>query len=344
MTAETVQGRLRRFTEDLLVRRGALVDWPASSNGDGGVAVVPEDVAEVLGCGEDVSLCSRPDGEGLAVNLATDFLERVVPLVEAEPNTCPVRIESLYLKQSDMARPVADSFTWHNAKVDVRVSQPTRVEYHTWFFHAALSSEDRWEDVVALTLNSQSGAEIQIPDPLDWGGAETGGLSSEGKVTTFRKAALGALAQIDRRSIEFVARMESRLERDKRRLREFYGALVDEERRKRERSRGAGESPEDFEAKKRAVNLELRRKLAEMEERYAIHVELAPLCLIRTDLPALAVRCEVLRKKAARIHTLYWNSLTKSLEPICCSRCQASTFSVIFSDDTVDPLCPACGS
>ncbi len=102
------------------------------------------------------------------------------------------------------------------------------------------------------------------------------------------------------------------------------------------------DDPAQREAKAKAVQLELRRKLAELEERYTCHIDLKPLALVRINCPALAVQCHVLRRSAARIHTIYWNALNKDLEPLCCCRCGASTFSVAFSDDQVAAFCASC--
>ena len=72
------------------------------------------------------------------------------------------------------------------------------------------------------------------------------------------------------------------LERDRQRLREYYRALLREAEKKKPRG-GAQPDPEKIEAAKRAVELELRRKLAELDERYAIEATLRPLVLIRTE-------------------------------------------------------------
>jgi len=95
-------------------------------------------------------------------------------------------------------------------------------------------------------------------------------------------------------------------------------------------------------AKAKAVELELRRKLAELDERYACRLDLTPLALVRTDCPALAVRCHVLRRSAGRTIPVFWNALTKELEPLCCSRCGVSTFTLAFSDDTLAACCASC--
>jgi hypothetical protein len=98
-----VEDRLRAFTSRLLQRRGAEVDWPA---GGEGLALLPTEVAQTLRCLEVLPLA--PDGESpLPINLTSDFLDRVEPLVGAEPAVARRRIAEAYLKRADMTEPVA---------------------------------------------------------------------------------------------------------------------------------------------------------------------------------------------------------------------------------------------
>jgi hypothetical protein len=48
------------------------------------------------------------------------------------------------------------------------------------------------------------------------------------------------------------------------------------------------------------------------------------------------------RKQATRDYRIYWNSLTKTFEPLSCSRCRRATYSATFENDTVDLLCTPC--
>jgi hypothetical protein len=99
---------------------------------------------------------------------------------------------------------------------------------------------------------------------------------------------------------------------------------------------------EEHARKRRVVELELRRKLAELTDRYALRAELRPVALARVRLPALVVPIVIQRRQALRDYRLYWNSLTKKFEPLSCSRCRRGTFSATFANETVDLLCQAC--
>jgi len=341
----TLLPELREFTRTVLEQHGSLVEWDDAA--PEGLAVLAPDTAAALKAPETLRLAWQSGGDGLCVNLATDFLDRMAPLLESEPRTGCFRIPELYLKKAPMAEPVARAFTWQNAKVRVDGVEAQRVEYHTWYFLAAVDSDDRWEELLSVTINSSSGAEVAIPDPLHdgvMGLCELGeGLTAAAvaAVQTYPQAAHRAGVQLERQAGEFVGRLESRLERDRHRLREYYRALLSETKSSQHR---APEDPQQQAAKRRAVELELRRKLAELDERYALRVTLTPQALVRLDLSVLAVGCTVFRKKARRSHTLYWNPLIKALEPIACVLCGASLFSVSFTDNEVQPLCRDCAA
>ncbi|MFM9960073.1 MAG: hypothetical protein ACKV2Q_02480 [Planctomycetaceae bacterium] len=139
----------------------------------------------------------------------------------------------------------------------------------------------------------------------------------------------------------FLERIEERKKRDQKKLRDYYHALLRETRAGSKRAKIVP-TTEEKQTKERAVDLELRRKLSELDERYAMEAVVRPTILIRTLVPVLAIELTVQRKQATRQHVVFWNPLTKSFEPLSCSRCRASTVNVWFTNDTVEPLCRRC--
>jgi hypothetical protein len=335
-----IQEELREFATRILEHRGALVDWPVGA--DAGAAIVPEEVAAAVGIDDDtIRLTSQPGNAGWCVSLGTDFLETAGRLLEAEPRTGTFGASQLYLKRGSLEEAIGRAFAWLNARVVVFDTRATYVEYHTWWFQASLTSEDRWETRLVVTLNSATGAEIELPDPLALWELEPRQATGRKPPSTYPRAVARTLPRVKVAAEDFFRRMDGRIERDRRRLREYYGALLREADHKKPRG-GASPDPEKIAERKRAVELELRRKLAELDERYAIDGLLQPLVLIRTELPALAVDLSVQRKRASKRHTVYWNPLVRALEPMCCGRCGNGVFSVAFTDDEVEPRCADC--
>lgn len=336
--SDAVQEDLRGFVAQLIEQSGGLVDWPAGS--DRGQAILTPELARRQGVGEMLTLSSRPGGEGLFVSLGSDFLDAAEQWLQDVPRVGSFQVAEAYLKRGDLGEAVAREFTWLNAKVRVVDSQPTRIEYHTWWFHALLASEDRWESRLAVTVNAASAVEVEFPDPLGlWELASRAGES--GDASSYDTAVAAVQRRVPSQAAAFLARMDARLERDRKRLNDYYNALRRDAKQKHQRNRSADVSHEADDAD-RAVTLELRRKLTELEERYAIDATFRPLIVIRTELPAIQVRLAVQRKQARREHVVYWNPLTKAFDPIRCSQCGQGIYSMAFTNDLVDAICTGC--
>ncbi len=340
MTQPSIQEDMRGFAVRVFEQAGGLVDWPHADQP--GTAVVNADVSALVQADETFTLDTQAVSEGLCVSLASDFLDVAGHVLDAKvPRVAGLTAPDRYLKRGDMQQAIDGVFTWHNARVRVLESRPVEVEYHTWWFFGTLRSDESWEHRLELTLNAESLSEVEIPNPLAMPDLQAHPDLTPVVPGTFDRASSLAKLHLIQKSAAFIGRMESRLDRDRRRLNSYYAALLrDTGSKKRRVSLPA--DPAEQQAKRRAVQLELRRKLVELEERYAMDALLQPLTLIRTQLPALAIDLTVRRKQAERIHTAYWNSLSKQFEPMLCSRCHRSSQSIAFTNDDVDVLCSNC--
>lgn len=334
-----VQEQLRDFATTLLERRGALVDWPQDSGA--GTTLLPADVAAIVGARAEVTpLGPEVAGNGLSVNLAGDFLEWAGRLLETEPRVGAFRVRDIYLKRKDITEAVGRAFTWLNAKVKVQEARETSIEYQTWWFHGCLVSDDRWETRFSFSLNAASGVEVEIPDPLGLWELEPQRGAAPAEMNCPRAAAV-ARRRLLSAAAAFLERMDSRLQRDRQRLRDYYQALLREMEKKQGRGH-AQPDPEKSAAARQAVSLELRRKLSELDDRYAMEAVLRPIVLVRTETPVLAVDLAVFRKQSHKQHTVYWNPLRKQFEPFRCGSCGDGTFAVAFTNEDVEPQCSAC--
>ena len=335
-----LEERLREFARTLLERHGAVVDWP--ENGPG-LALLPKDVAKALRVGEEAGLTTAalPGGAGgnmLSANLATDFMERVEPLIGTYPTAAALRLEGLYLKKSAMDEPVARFFGFPNARVRVAGALPVRLAYHCWYFSAVVDSEDRWEDLVAVQVNAASGARVEFADPLTMVDALPAAAPFAGPAPDLEGARKKAAWAAALRASPFLTRLEARLERDRRRIREYYEALLEEASPARART---AVDPAKLEEKRRAVDVELQRRLMELEERYALRLRLDPVALVELEMPALEVELEVSRRPERGSVRVYWNPLRKELEPLACAGCGAN-ITVVRFDEELRPLCTGC--
>lgn len=342
MSTTALAHELQAFAVELFERSGGVAEWPEQA--DAGSVVMPGAVAAAAQLpGAEFALTSSAAPGALQVGLAGEFLDVAARVLEATvPRDGAFCIPDRYLTSRDLSEKITRTFGWQNARATYGAAEPTMVEYQLWTLQGSLRSEDVWEGVFSFAINAESQAIVPLPDvfhePDLRGDAPAGTLAGPG---TYATAIAEARRRLIESSAEFTHRLEQRLVRDRKRLEEYYRALTREADGSKRRTTVAL-SQEEVAAKKRAVSLELRRKLAELEETYALQAVVRPVALARVRQPALAVPIEIQRKQARRSYRLYWNSLLKALEPLACSRCRRATYSATFTNDTVDLLCASC--
>jgi hypothetical protein len=341
MATTALDRELRTFTIELFEHSGGVADWPAAL-ASGSVVVPPEVAGAAHLPGEEFSLGETATPGALQVSLAGEFLDTAARVLDvAVPRDGSFCIPERYLTSRDLTEKILHTFAWQNARARYSTAEPALVEYHLWTLLGSLRSEDVWEALFHIAVNAESQAVVELPDVFREPDLHGEGASEGADPMTYATAIAEGKRRLMKASAEFVHRIEQRLERDRKRLQDYYRALAREAEGPKRRA-AAAPSPDEIAAKKRVVELELRRKLTELKDRYALRAELRPVALARVRLPALAVPIVIQRKQALRDYRLYWNSLSKKLEPLSCSRCRRGTFSATFTNETVDLLCQAC--
>lgn len=337
-----IQSELQDFTRDLLTATGGLVEWPEGE--PLGEAMVTAEVAQLLQTrSESFALTVPPVSGGLSISLGGEFLDLATKLLEAKiPRLACFEFIERQPKKGDFEKMVEDAFSWNNVRIKFKQAMPASTEYHIWHFYGTLKADDVWEGLMTVCVNSRTLVPVNLPTIEHEVGLKPMAMAKD-KVWQRTVKLAGELAQ-EKLLIEgeaFLLRTEQRRKRDHKRLRDYYGALRKEAGAVNKRTKLAPD-PEDVANKERAVELELRRKLAEMDERYAIQGALTPLTLERLFLPTVAIDIAVQRKQAIQDYTIHWNPLLKSVEPLVCHRCRRGTYSPSFTNDTVLPCCPRC--
>lgn len=341
---------VRRFTLQLLERAGGTADWPDGA--ERGEALVPAEIAAAAPLpGESFPLTEDPLARGLACGLAGDFLEITGGVLDfAIAREGLFEISDRYLTRRDLEERLRTTFTWPNARVRYQEAEPTPTEYHLWTWHAALRSEDVWESLFFASFNAANRVQVDLPDVFHEPDVRGGGDGITSAMTmprsvdppeSYAVAVATMRGKLKQATREFVLRIEQRLDRDRKRIQDYYEAL-DREARSTKRRGAVAPTPESIAAKKEAVELELRRKLGELIDQYEIRATLRPLTLARVLLPTLVIPTIVQRKQAQRAYKLFWNSLTRKLEPLACSRCFVPTYSPSCANHSVDLLCTEC--
>jgi hypothetical protein len=129
--------------------------------------------------------------------------------------------------------------------------------------------------------------------------------------------------------------------RDEERLKTYYGTMGQEIQNRMRSRRLEGEDKDRELARFAATNQELDRKLADLQERYALKVEASLYSVLVIELPTVHLECELVRKQIKRTITAVWNPFTKVIEPLCCERTGASVEEFYLDDSAAQIIAPA---
>lgn len=328
--------RLRTFAAGVLTHAGGVVEWPDES--PAGEVLLPAELAVTWGCDDHVRLATGQADGDLRLDLAGDTLERLQALADAAPWTAAARTAERVPRKLDAAALVDRSVDIANARVRLTNVSAGLSEYHLWHIGVQLAGEESWEDVIPVAVHAASGRAVRLDLPPE---AELMSWSPVMDPADTRTAAIRTAATIgEGRAAAFVARLAQRRERDRLRLRDYYGALLAPARRA---SRGAPPPTlAEVDARREPVKRELARKLEEVDERSRLRCRLQPVARLRLELPIWSLTITVQRRTAVRTIRTSWNHLAGGLEPLACDACGATGLRFGADDGDVALRCPGC--
>ncbi len=342
MSGETqLMQRVQQFAIKLVENSGGIVEW--SPDSDQGMGIVPAAVAECLGQSSEIfALSPNLDAGGLALTIGGSFLENAGrTLKQFIPAAGLFTFPDMPVRKSDFQQSVDSCFGWQNARARVTQVNIVPLAYHSWWFQVTLRTEDAWESVLSTTINVQSSLPVELGNAIEllpYANCRPGLVSAELSIAAaVRSVEVLALKQ----SASFLTRMDQRLQADRRRLRDYYNAMLRESTQSNRRTKQAP-TPTELEDRQRIVKLELQRKLSELDERFSISGDLRPIAVAELRIPSAVIELEVQRRSAKRIFHLYWNGSFRRLEPLECSQCHTGAFNFWFTNEGVEPICATC--
>jgi len=344
---------LAAFTTQVLEHWGALVE----AKGNAIEALLPEAVATRLQVPEEVRFrFAAANGTGTEeatdaqlVTYGSPVLEKIVAGLAAHGSVAVVALQGLYLKQVTPGPDIEQMFPPLNARGKCVKVEPTMVPYGIFNFRYTAVSDEKTEGIVAVAVNARSLAEV-APVAHRWREAEWQERSVHEVLSTishplpqlYRRAKSVAQRQIRRVLQDFHQSRERRLERDRQRLEAYYLGIAQEIRGRLQKKGLGGTEAEREEGKARAAERELLLKVHELQDKYAVRVQVATISVLWVLLPVLHATMAYQRRQAVREVPVFWNPLLKEWEAVACEGCRENTFAVSLCDDKQHLSCAVC--
>jgi hypothetical protein len=350
---------LKSFLEQLLARHGALVDEVGE---DALEVLFPPELARQLGVGE-LERFSFPDvSQGTAsptpmfgqerpttrvVSYQSELLETLGGLLVGRVAVAAAALaEPLPVKRLALERDIERAITLQNAVLRAQEQAEAIVPYLIFHFkYTALSDEQR-EGMISLAINErtlnvveglselapQLPVTTQLPD----------GVPEVDFEQVSRRAHRAAQSLIQDVLADFIKSMNRRFTRDWQRVTEYYRSIQQEIETTVKKKGLPAESLERDRSRLRATEIELERKIRDLQTKYDLTVRIEAVAVLRLFLPVMLVSLTAMRRKWMVPIELAWNPLLRELERVACVGCFRPSRKIFICDDQHHTVCPEC--
>ena len=317
--------------------------------------LAPPELCRRLGTPEYFRLVvgAAPDKTGdsgtnaVPLHYGSPLLEKMISVAGATATVVKCSINIPYLKREGFDKLIDGQFTFHGAKGNVASADEDVCPYVLLTIRYVAQSDEQKEGLMELAFNGRTGALVEdfhkgFETAERSFRVDTGDSGPEGDMaaaaTWVKRYGPGMISE---RIREFKQRMERRFQRDAESLHAYYTGLQQEMEDSLQRP---GLSPQSIRDRREKIALlpqEHERKKHDLLNKYSIRVTLYLCGVVHTATPCVKIRYQLSIGKKRKALPLYYNPLTKSMEPLVCRCCSGSTYSVAFSDN-LDELCPNC--
>lgn len=286
-------------------------------------AVLPPKAAKLLDVPESVTFtttASEPNCQFLSYN--SEIFQRCETLLGEEGSLASFAVEYQgYLKQSGFDKLVTETLCPQNGLLRVGKATPVWTPYCLFNIAYIAEADEKRLGLVSFWLNGVTGvAGVDVGDALLWKSDRTR-VPQDGQLRSdwlWGLAQQVAQSQIEQEIAIWHSSLERKLNRDERRIQEYYETIISEIRGKCQKKKLEGEALTKELSRIEATESELKRKLTDLRHRYALTLTAQVHSLLVVWLQTVTIECELLRKKGKRTVLAVYNPYTRLVEPLRC--------------------------
>ncbi len=334
---------LATFTADLLSESGALVE-PHDHSLE---ALLPADASRLLKAPEHVKLSFSREEEGIPVSFDSDFFKKMARLLGDRGKFSAISLPASPLRPEKLEDRLDEKVILHNAVFHLEGKEQKRISYLLAYFKYTARSDDRQEGIVASLINEFNVSVRRPPSELlefmannaeePLGEAER---ENEDKVL---RALLRAQREIVKEALQdFLLSLERRLNRDIRRVHDYYQTLMREHRQVLEKKASTTEEKENIHSRIEAIERELKDKVQDLIGKYHLDLQIEPIAFMRVETVTQVFWLLIKRRKETRSFPLTYNPILGSLDSLPCEVCFYPRRGHLVCDDRLHIICKQC--
>jgi hypothetical protein len=341
---------------DILTLEGALLERTE----DGCLEfVVPPSLSETLCIPEHgkLSFAYHPFDESvIRASYESELFRSVDRLFSGRGKMAKAVYSSQLQNIEKVSKWVSEKIALSNASFRLQKVDNQRIAYALIFFKYVALSDEKREGVFSLLINEQNLSTFPLNANLtafweDLKEPEEILTRSEG-ISKALQAGFSAASLMVKEEFEpFIKSLGRRLNRDIRRVSEYYETLKVEIQKAFEKkvSLGRGTPEEQNEEGKKilsgkldAVEGEKSWKIQDLISKYALNVRIEPVCIVDIETESLVFWLEIKRRLSSRTFPLSYNPLLKKVDSLPCESCFYPRGTYYICDEKLHILCATC--
>ncbi|MCU0568348.1 MAG: hypothetical protein MUF49_17340 [Oculatellaceae cyanobacterium Prado106] len=290
--------------------------------------LLPAPIANQLNLPETATIATQANiPDSIFVTYHSEVVQQFTELVGRRGTVSAIAIQyEGYLKTTGFEKQLQQFLRPQNGLIRLIEATPKPTRYLWCHVDYTAEADERRIGMVSFIVNETTQVTpVDLGDALFWKSDQVPVEQPEALSAPFLEALSPLLERIAAQQVQAnLANWRMKLERakarDEDRLKTYYGTMGEEIQRKMRSRQLAGDDASRELARLSATQQELDRKLADLEERYALKVNASLYSVLVIEVPTVHLHCELVRKKIKRPITAVWNPFTKIIEPLRCEK------------------------
>ncbi len=260
------------FTIDFLRHYGAIVE---KTNG-ALEAVFPDDLARVLGTKEYSKLIfSADEKDGVFISFDSETFKKFLAVFKKSGKFSTVSFPSPRIRVEKIKKRIADKIVFNNAIFNVGGNEEKAISYLLAYFKFTAFSDERREGIISILINefnlsSRKFGIEQLDILTDISAGPIGNVQRQNSEKVFGVLDAAPKELINEELEDFLKSAHRRLNRDTRRVHEYYQALIRETRQFIEKKLLSGKEKKKAMDKIKEIETELKWKINDLIVKYKI--------------------------------------------------------------------------
>ncbi len=345
-------GRIRSLSEvlsDILTLQGAILEKKDANSLE---YLLPSSLSQTLGIPEHgkLSFTYYPsDEETINASYDSELLKSLEKVFSGKGRWASARFFSRLPNIEKLSNGVVEKIVLSNATSRLKEVQIRSVTYLAAFFKYVALSDERREGLFSLLANELNGSVQPLTDDLieifeeikepDQNSRQPG----EEDVKALRAASTAASILAQEELYPFINSLEKRLNRDIRRVFDYYETLKSETRKAMDdHMEKHGQEGKRLPEKLDAIEAEKEWKVQDLISKYALNVRIEPVSVIAIETETPVFWININRRLSSKLFPVTFNPLNKRMDPLPCEACFSPRRGYYICDDKLHIVCGDC--